>query len=94
MAGRDWCVVTLVIILGCIAACVGKPACACGQGYGSDPWNPGGALVIEAEHEEAAHCWCRCGDEDPERFPPSQTCGGFEEPCRLGDGTWDQRVCE
>jgi hypothetical protein len=78
------------VLVSCLAA--GLP-CPCGQSYDRDP-SGSEDFFIEIDHDESAHCFCRCGDGPRERLAPASTCDIYEGPCRATDGTLAMSACE
>ncbi len=76
------------------AACAASQGCSCGQAYDRDPSDPETAFFVSADHDESAHCYCRCGNGPEERFPPSLTCEGYEGACERSDGSIAQLACD
>jgi hypothetical protein len=79
--------------VGVAAACVAGTTCPCGEAFDRDPLNPDEVLAIGTSHDASIHCYCRCGDDPEERFPPSLACAGFEGPCEASSGRWTERTC-
>lgn len=82
-----------LLVAAFVAACAASRTCPCGQSFDRDPLDPESDFSVGADHDASAHCYCRCGDGPEERFPPSQTCSGFEGSCELPNGTPAQRTC-
>ena len=87
--------VLVALLLGLLlGACAAARGCACGQEYDRDPFDPAATFYVSADHEEAAHCFCRCGDDSAERLAPSATCEAYEGPCETSAGTIAQLACD
>jgi hypothetical protein len=87
-----------IVVLGlavAYAACVAAgPGCSCGQSYESDPFGSVDGFFIAADHDESAHCFCRCGSDRVERMPPSATCEAYEGACTTQAGEILRYACE
>ena len=83
----------LLLLVAAFAACAASQRCPCGETFDRDPFDPDSGFSIDGDHDASAHCYCRCGDVPEERFPPSQTCSGFEGSCELPNGSLAQRTC-
>jgi len=68
--------------------------CACGQTFERDPFGSDGPFYVGPQHDEALHCFCRCGDGPRERLPPSETCAAYEGPCEARNQEIVRYVCE
>jgi hypothetical protein len=85
----------IVMLTAVLAACsLAGPGCPCGQSYDSDPNDPGAMFRVGADHDESAHCFCRCGTDTIERLPPSATCEAYEDTCQTRAGTIARYTCE
>jgi hypothetical protein len=85
----------VAMIAAVIAACsLAGPGCPCGQSYDRDPNGSGEAFYVSADHDESAHCFCRCGSDSVERMPPSASCDGYEDACQTRAGTIARYTCE
>lgn len=87
-------VVVALFVTPLLAACATSRGCSCGQEYDRDPFDPQAAFYVSADHDESDHCYCRCGDDPAQRFPPSLTCEGYEGACEDSDGTVRQLACD
>lgn len=87
--------VIVALLLGLLlAACAAARGCSCGQEYDRDPFDPEAAFYVSADHDVSDHCYCRCGSDPVQRFPPSLTCEGFEGACESSDGMLGQLACD
>jgi hypothetical protein len=86
----------MLAALGALAvSCMmsGAP-CPCGQTFEQDPFGSDDPFYVGPEHDEEAHCFCRCGDGPRERLAPSDTCEGYESPCETRNGEIARYSCE
>jgi hypothetical protein len=89
-----WPLAMAALLGTAIAACMaGGSPCPCGEAYRDDPFSSQ-PLEIGVEHDATVHCYCRCGDDEPLRMPPSETCSGYEGPCGSPDGTIARLSCD